>query len=135
MLIKIQEDPINIDAMIDSLRSEDSGAIVTFLGTVRNNSGDLMVKALFYECYYEMAIKMIGEIVAEARHKFMINDAAVTHRIGLVGITEDSVAVCVSAAHRLDAFRACEFIIDGIKKKVPIWKKDITDDGSAHWRD
>ncbi len=135
MLVRVQDEPIDFQSLINSMRNAEAGAIVTFLGTVRNRSGDMPVAGLFYESYAEMAEKSIREIIDEAIDRFSVIDVSVIHRIGRLDLTEDSVAVCVSAPHRKEAFRACEFVIDRIKESVPIWKKDIGVDGKEIWRD
>ncbi|WMT44666.1 MAG: molybdenum cofactor biosynthesis protein MoaE [Cuniculiplasma divulgatum] len=135
MLIRIQEEPIDYGDLIEKIRSESVGAIVSFLGTVRNTSVNLKVSGLEYSSYREMALRMIGEIAEEAVKKYGITDYAIVHRLGRLNLKEDSVAVCVASPHRKEGFRACEFIIDSIKEKVPIWKKDIAEGGEEKWRD
>ncbi|MCL5732663.1 MAG: molybdenum cofactor biosynthesis protein MoaE [Candidatus Thermoplasmatota archaeon] len=135
MLIRIQEEPIDYGDLIEKIRSESVGAIVSFLGTVRNTSVNLKVSGLEYSSYREMALRMMGEIAEEAVKKYGITDYAIVHRLGRLNLKEDSVAVCVASPHRKQGFRACEFIIDSIKEKVPIWKKDIAEGGEGKWRD
>ena len=135
MLIRIQEEPIDYGDLIEKIRSESVGAIVSFLGTVRNTSVNLKVSGLEYSSYREMALRMMGEIAEEAVKKYGITDYAIVHRLGRLNLKEDSVAVCVASPHRKQGFRACEFIIDSIKEKVPIWKKDIAEGGEEKWRD
>ncbi len=135
MLVRIQEEPIDFQQLINSMRNVEAGAIVTFLGTVRNTSGSIPVTGLYYESYAEMAEKSIKGIMDEAISMFSVIDVSVIHRIGHLGLMEDSVAVCVSAPHRKDAFHACEFVIDRIKETAPIWKKDLGVDGKEIWRD
>ena len=135
MLIRIQEEPIDYGDLIEKIRSESVGAIVSFLGTVRNTSVNLKVSGLEYSSYREMALRMMGDIAEEAVKKYGITDYAIVHRLGRLNLKEDSVAVCVASPHRKEGFRACEFIIDSIKEKVPIWKKDIAEGGEEKWRD
>lgn len=135
MLVSITNDPIDLDGLLKMTRNENAGAIVTFQGTVRRFTGDMEVKSLLYESYREMAEKTIGEIVGEAIGRFGVIDINVIHRIGEIGLTEDSVAISVASAHRKDAFRACEYVIDEIKSRVPIWKMDIKPEGTGKWRD
>jgi len=117
------------------MRTPRAGAIVTFLGTVRDHSEDVQVSELVYEAYEEMAIKSFREILDDARSRFHFVDAAVVHRTGRLKLTEDSVMIAVSAVHRKEAFRACEYIIDRIKEISPIWKRDVLADGTEKWRD
>ncbi len=135
MSIEITESPIDVYSLIERTRNNNAGALVTFQGTVRRMTGDLEVESLTYESYREMAIKTINEILQEALHKYDVIEINVVHRLGNVKLKEDSVAICCSAPHRKEAFRACEFVIDEIKTRVPIWKKDVTPEGSEKWRD
>ncbi|MCL4335665.1 MAG: molybdenum cofactor biosynthesis protein MoaE [Candidatus Thermoplasmatota archaeon] len=135
MMIRIQEEPLDLEELIQATRNTEAGAIVTFQGTVRKYSGSMEVTSLIYESYKEMALNVIQTIVDEAKDKFGVLEVNVLHRIGTVNIKEDSVAISVSSAHRKEAFKACEYIIDSIKEKVPIWKKDVKPGGEAKWRD
>ncbi|BAB59228.1 molybdopterin converting factor subunit 2 [Thermoplasma volcanium GSS1] len=131
--VEITEKDINPLDLINRVRRPDAGAIVTFEGTVRNDSDGVRVTALYYEAYKEMAEMQIADLIDEAKKKYNILDAAVCHRIGLVGLTEDSVVISVSSAHRSSAFEACRYIIDTIKERVPIWKRDILENGNGSW--
>jgi molybdopterin synthase catalytic subunit len=133
-MIRIQNEKIMVDALIDEVRSSRAGAIVTFLGTVRSadETSDNII-ALIYEAYNEMAIKKIEEIVKEAKQKYNIMDVAVIQRIGRVNVGEDSIGIAVSSWHRGDAFHACEYIIDKIKVLPPIWKKEVYSSGEI-WK-
>ncbi len=135
MFISITESPIDAKELIERTRNENAGAIVTFQGTVRRFTGELEVESLVYDSYREMAEKTIREICEEALEKFKVLDINVIHRVGKVDLTEDSIVICVASAHRKDAFHACEFVIDTIKEKAPIWKMDITSQGKKQWRD
>ena len=124
MKVSLSTEPIRREEILSSIRSESSGAIVTFTGTVRKTeSGDL--ESLFYEAYEEMAVKEMQKICMDALQRFSITDIAMSHRIGNIGIGEESVFIAVSAPHRKEAFLACEYAIDSLKKSVPIWKKDV----------
>ncbi len=135
MSVEITDAPIDIKLLIEKTRNPDAGALVTFQGTVRRMTGDLEVDSLIYESYRDMAIKTINEIINEAMGKHDILEINVVHRLGTVGLTEDSVAICCSSPHRKEAFRACEYVIDEIKTRVPIWKKDVPREGPPRWRD
>jgi molybdopterin synthase catalytic subunit len=133
-MIKIQSEKIIPDEIINSVRNNGAGAIVSFLGTVRSEdetSSDII--ALIYEAYDEMALKKIGEIIDEARQKYSIIDVSVVQRTGRVNLREDSIGIAVSAIHRGDAFRACQYIIDKIKIIPPIWKKEVYSSGEV-WK-
>lgn len=135
MFVTITESPIDINNLIEKTRNEDAGAIVTFQGTVRRFTGELEVESLIYESYKEMAEKTMIKICQDALEKYNVIDINVVHRIGKIELKEDSVAICVASAHRKDAFLACEYVIDTIKEKVPIWKKDVTPKGEQQWHD
>lgn len=133
MEARIQTEPIDVCSMIESIRNENSGAIVTFQGTVRKMSDDVEVQSLFYESYKEMAEPKLQSIINEAINLYELVDANVVHRIGEVNLKEDSVVVVAASAHRSNAFRGCEYIIDRVKAEAPIWKMDITKKGERIW--
>jgi molybdopterin synthase catalytic subunit len=134
MSVRIVTDAIDKDEVVRSITSDQTGAVVTFSGIVRQlESGNL--EALEYQHYEEMALSEMEKIRSGALHKFDILDMAIFHRIGILRIGEDSVFIAVSSRHRKDAFRACEFAIDRIKETVPIWKKDILAGGTHQWHD
>ncbi len=120
-LIEIQRKAIDARAVVDSVRRDDAGAIVLFLGSVRSDPG---VQALDYEVYRPMALKKMHEIVEGSKKKFGILDMSIVHRLGRIRIGGDSVAIAVSAAHRGEAFDAASWAMDEMKKVVPIWKAE-----------
>ncbi len=125
--VAVGPDPIDAAALVDEVSRDASGATVLFLGTVRDHSeGKEGVTHLDYEVYGEMVEPKIGEIIDEAGAKWPLNAVAVEHRSGVVTLGEASVAVAVSTVHRSDAFEAARYIIDELKQKAPIWKKE-------HW--
>ena len=132
-MIEITESPIDHAAVTDRVRSNRAGAVCTFLGTVREITGDRRTVALSYEAYPEMALKKLAELEAEARRRWPIIEAAIVHRVGELDLGEVSVAVAVSCPHRGDAFEACRWIIDTLKEVVPIWKKENWEDGAREW--
>ncbi len=115
------------------IRSKD-GAVVTFDGITRDNNKGKPVLFLEYEAYEPMAIKMMKEIAEDARSRWSIDKIALVHRLGRVDISQTSVAVVVTSAHRKPAFEACHFLIDRLKQVVPIWKREYFEDG-AIWVD
>ena len=118
---EIFEKDFDIDKLTEEVKNNMSGALVTFIGTVRDDG----MKALEYEAYTEMAREKLKEVAEEAEKKFEINDIIIVHRIGNLKIGENVVYIGVSAPHRASAFDACRYIIDNIKKIVPIWKKEL----------
>ncbi|AKA47899.1 hypothetical protein IX51_01015 [uncultured archaeon] len=133
MFARIQKERIDLSDLIESTRNADSGALVTFQGTVRRFSGDTEVVSLHYEAYEDMALKKMNQIIKDTVDRFGVNDVNVVHRIGDLSLTEDSVVICVSSEHRGDAFKACRHVIDTIKTEVPIWKQDIIASGGKKW--
>ena len=111
------------------LRSARAGAVCTFLGTVRELTGDRNTLFLDYEAYPEMAEKKLAELEDEARKRWPIIEVALVHRLGHLDLGEVSVVVAVSCPHRHDAFDACRFLIDTLKAVVPIWKKEVSPSG------
>src|SRR2546428_1782898 len=118
-LTDTQRKAIHVEAVVDSVRRHDAGAVVLFLGTVRSDPG---VSALDYEVYRPMALKKMNEIAVGARKKFGILEVSIVHRLGRIRLGGDSVAVAVSAPHRGEAFAAAAWAMDEMKKVVPIWK-------------
>lgn len=131
--VSVGDDPIDVTALVEEVGRPDSGATVAFLGTVRDHSeGKMGVTHLSYEVFAELVEPKITEIVEEAVHNWPVLAAAVEHRSGDVTVGEASVAVVVSCAHRVDAFDAARFIIDELKERAPIWKKEHWP-GGAEW--
>ena len=132
-MIEITEAPIDHAALTDRVRSNLAGAVCTFLGTVREMTGERRTASLEYEAYPEMAAKKLAELEAEARARWPILDAALVHRVGHLDLGEISVVVAVSCPHRRQAFEACQWLIDTLKEVVPIWKKEVWADGREEW--
>jgi molybdopterin synthase catalytic subunit len=131
--VAVGEEPIDAGALVDEVSRPDSGATVLFLGTVRDHSaGKEGVTHLEYEVFPEHVEPMIREIVMEATSLWPVLDVVVEHRSGRVDLGEASVAVAVSSSHRSDAFAAASFIIDQLKLRAPIWKKEFWP-GGAEW--
>jgi molybdopterin synthase catalytic subunit len=132
-LILLVDKPIDADALVDHVRTGADGAIVTFDGCVRNQSHGRPLY-LDYEAYESMALAKMHEIAAEVHAKFSIDRVAIAHRLGRLEIAETSVFIAVSAPHRAAAFDACRYVIDTLKRSVPIWKKEYFEDGAV-WAD
>jgi molybdopterin synthase catalytic subunit len=128
-MFRVTDKPINLQELIDFVTDAEAGAVATFIGTTRNNNEGRKVIALDYEAYPEMAEKQLALLGQEASQKWPICRMAIVHRLGPVQITEPSVIIAVSAAHREAAFAACRFAIEEIKKTVPIWKKEVYEGG------
>ena len=132
-MIEITEGPIDHAAVIDRVRSDQAGAVCSFLGTVREMTGDHRTASLEYEAYPAMALKSMADLESEARRRWPIRDLALVHRVGHLALGEISVVVAVSCPHRAEAFEACRWLIDTLKEVVPIWKKEVSADGSEGW--
>lgn len=132
-MIDIISQPIDTEALLRQVGSPLAGAVVLFLGTTREVTGDRRTASLDYECYGEMARPKLAELEAEARRRWPIVECAIVHRVGRVEIGEASVAVVVSTAHRRAAFEAGQWLIDTLKEVVPIWKKENWANGQAEW--
>jgi molybdopterin synthase catalytic subunit len=130
---QISEQPIDLDAFKKSMQNDQAGAFICFEGWVRNHHDGRTVQALGYQAYAALAETEGEKILAEARDQFKILDAVCVHRIGDLAIGDCAVWVGVTAAHRDAAFAACRFVIDEVKQRVPIWKKERYEDGSSDW--
>ncbi len=111
--------------------SPGDGALALFVGVVRNENAGRSVLHLEYEAYEEMALQELESIDAETRRRWPVSDVRIVHRLGRMEIGEASVAVAVASPHRGEAFEACRFAIDTLKKSVPIWKKEFYADGAV----
>ena len=132
-MIRLTRDPIDYNALTELVRRGDCGAVVVFLGTVRDLTGDQVTVALDYEAYPAMAEKKLTEIEAETCRRWPVGALVMEHRLGRLEVGEVSVAVAVSCPHRAEAFEACRYAIDRLKELVPIWKKENWADGSTEW--
>jgi len=112
---------------------DGNGAVVRFLGVVRGDGDQPRVRSIFYDAYPPMAQRVIDDIVAMARQRHRIDTAAIVHRVGDVPVGEASLLVEVRAKHRGDSFDALKWIVEEIKHRLPIWKREEYDDGSSRW--
>ena len=128
-LVLLTRDPLDRDALVAATTHASVGGIVVFEGVVRNHARGKQIRYLEYEAYEEMAREQILAIVDEARQRWGVERIAVAHRFGRLEIGEASVIIVVASPHRAEAFDACRYIIDTLKTKVPIWKKEVATDG------
>jgi len=128
----LSDEPLSLDAVVDEVRDEQAGAIATFTGTTRIASRGRTVTHLDYEAYEGMAERVMAEIAEGLQARYEFSAVAIHHRVGRVGIGETSVLIAVSAPHRQDALAACKDAIDELKERVPLWKKEVYEDG-AEW--
>lgn len=129
--IQLLHTPLSEQACLDFVKTDNAGGIVIFVGTVRNATKGKPVVRLDFEAYEPMAISEMKKIADNAVVEFSLNNIAIHHRVGTLGIGEVPVVIAVSSAHRKAAFAACEFVIDTLKETVPIWKKEIFEDGEV----
>jgi molybdopterin synthase catalytic subunit len=132
-MILLTSDVIDYHRLTEDVRSNNAGAVVVFLGTVREMTEGRRTVALDYEAFPEMATAKLQELEAEARRRWPVIEAGMVHRLGHLELGDISVAVAVSCPHRKDAFEAGRFLIDRLKELVPIWKKENWADGSTEW--
>ena len=134
MRVEIVDTPIAAEAMVAAMKAGGDGAVCVFDGIVRDNTRGRQTLYLDYEAYREMAVAQMQRLAAEAVTKFRVRDVAVVHRLGRLMVGETSVLIVVASAHRAAAFDACRWLIDTLKKTVPIWKKETFADGAV-WAD
>src|SRR5437879_13603828 len=127
--------PISIDVLVREVGGPERGGTCVFLGTVRDGPKDGGVTGIEYSAYDAMADAEFERILAEATRRWPECRVAVRHRLGLVETEETSIAIAAAAPHRADAFEACRFVIEQVKQRLPIWKKELRADGTALWAD
>ncbi|NND43919.1 MAG: molybdenum cofactor biosynthesis protein MoaE [Xanthomonadales bacterium] len=133
MSFSVSAKTINADPLRRAADNPACGAVAVFEGVVRNHNEGRPVLRLEYEVYHPLAVSEGEAILAEARQRYEIAEAACVHREGLLELGEVAVVVVVAAAHRDAAFRACRYIIDEAKRRLPIWKKEHYADGESAW--
>ncbi|GAC1526309.1 MAG: molybdenum cofactor biosynthesis protein MoaE [Vulcanimicrobiaceae bacterium] len=135
-MVELVDRPIDVAAVVAAVRSDAMGGLVTFVGYVRERSDDdRPVTGLSYEAHRELALAEMRVIGGEASRRFGDARVAIVHRLGALGLGEAAVAIAVASAHRATAFDACEYAIDELKARVPIFKKEHYRDGDAAWRE
>lgn len=129
----ITEEPISEQEVRSWVETPEAGAILVFLGVVRNHADGRPVRGLEYHAYSPMVEKTLAAVLAQARQRWSLHRVAIVHRVGRLDVGETSVAVAVSASHRRDAFEACSFIVERLKADAPIWKRELWADGGQRW--
>lgn len=132
--VRIQEEPLSVEAAVDFLGRGDPGGVDLFLGITRRMTGHKETVHLEYDAYLEMAVTELNHIVANAAKSWPLERVYVAHRLGTVPVGQISVIVGASAKHRNEAFAASRYLIDTLKSEVPIWKKETYADGSTEWK-
>eukprot|EP00914_Ancora_sagittata_P010628 GHVO01020626.1.p1 GENE.GHVO01020626.1~~GHVO01020626.1.p1 ORF type:complete len:147 (-),score=16.53 GHVO01020626.1:33-473(-) len=134
--VRLTLDPLDVNEVTRLVTSESCGAISLFIGTTRDNFDGQRVVRLEYEAYNAMAEKEMIKICKEMRQKWTeLEHIAIIHRLGLVPVTEASVIVAASSPHRKDSLEAIHWAVDTLKATVPIWKKEVYDEGSSAWKE
>jgi len=132
-MFRLADTPIDIASCRAALANLEAGGYVSFEGWVRRHNEGREVTALAYEAYPAMANHQAERLLAEARTRFAIESAHVVHRVGQLGLGDIAVWIGVTARHRGPAFAACQFLIDGVKERLPIWKRETYVDGTSDW--
>ena len=132
-MIALVDTPINLNALVRDASLPGAGAIVAFVGVTREFTGERRTVELAYEAYRELAADRLSGLESAARLRWPLVECSVVHRLGVVPVGEASVAVVVSSAHRRVAFEAAEWLIDTLKREVPIWKQEHFADGTREW--
>ena len=131
-MITITDKPIDVQRLVNHATNLGAGAVNVFVGTVRNASQGRTVIQLEYEAYESMAVAEIRKIIEETSHRWPLLGWAVSHRVGILKPGEVAVVVAISSPHRKESFEACQFIVDTLKAKAPIWKKEVFE-GGEEW--
>jgi len=135
ILIRVTHDPIDPESLLQQVTSEQCGATSLFLGTVRDRSQGRAVAGVEYSAYEAMAEREIRRIAEEAISRFDVARLAIEHRVGELALGDVSVAIAVAHEHRAPTFDACRYVIEELKKRVPIWKLELYADGTRDWVD
>lgn len=132
-MIEVTDIPIDYQQVTESVRCDNAGAVVLFLGTVREFTGDVQTASLEYESYPAMAEQAMSQLASEAHQQWPLQHVSIVHRTGQLSLGEIAVAVAVSSGHRREAFEAGQWVIDTLKQRVPIWKKEVFVNGQTEW--
>ena len=132
-MIEITHEEIDSNALLRAVESNLAGAVVLFLGTTREMTGERRTRSLVYEAYEAMARQKMAELADEAGRRWPLTGCAIVHRLCQLELREASVAIAVSSPHRQDAFEAGKWLIDTLKEVVPIWNQEKWADGTTEW--
>jgi molybdopterin synthase catalytic subunit len=128
-------EPITVDALLAEVSSAERGGMCLFLGTVRNGPEEHGVTAIEYSAYEQMVEAEFGRLLADATARWPEARIAVRHRLGTIPVGAASIAIAAAAPHRAQAFEACRFVIEEVKRRIPVWKKELRVDGTEVWVD
>ncbi len=131
--ILLTDEPLDIQGAFDFLRTEHTGALNVFVGTTRSRTGERQTERLSYEAHIPMALHEMEKLAQQVMKQWPVHRVCLLHRLGEVPAGEASVITGVATPHRAESFAACRWLIDTLKRQVPIWKKEIYTDGSQEW--
>jgi molybdopterin synthase catalytic subunit len=131
-MIEITSEDFSVDDVLKSMKKRVNGAIVSFVGIVRGENEGKSVDRIEVQAYKEMALRQLKDIRKEALQKFGVNQITIIHRVGVLEVSDNIVLIAVGGAHRDESFKACRFVLEQLKAKAPLWKKEFTTDGS-YW--
>lgn len=132
--VGLTREAIDAEGVVGRAKRPEDGGVVVFDGIVRDNSRGRRTLYLDYEAYEEMALRQMRQLAVQARERFGVRGVTIVHRLGRLQIGETSVLIVVASGHRAEAFEACRWLIDTLKKQVPVWKKETFEDGAV-WAD
>ncbi len=131
-MFAVQPEPLDADALVRAVSRPDAGAVVLFYGVVRDHNLGRRVERLEYEAYPELARTVMREAADEAKRRFPVLEVAAAHRTGALAVGEASLLVAVSSGHRAEAFAAGHWLVDRLKERLPVWKREVFE-GGAEW--
>jgi len=131
--VRLTDTTIDDRELAQMVRDPDCGAVISFLGTVRERTGDIVTTAIDYEAYPEMARHTLERLALEAQTTFGITHVAIVHRLGHLTVGEASIAIAMASPHRAQAFQAVAWLMDSVKQLVPIWKRETDASGHSDW--
>jgi len=131
----LAHEPLSLERLVAEVSSPTCGGTCVFLGTVRNGPAEDGVTAIEYSAYEAMVEAEFGRLLADARGRWPDARIAVRHRLGTIPAGDASIAIAAAAPHRAQAFEACRFVIEEVKRRIPVWKKELRADGSEVWVD
>ena len=135
MMSYVTRDRLSVERLLAEVSAPERGGTCVFLGTVRNGSDEPGVTAIEYSGYEEMVEAEFGRLLADAGRRWPEARIAVRHRLGVIPSGEASIAIAAAAPHRAEAFEACRFVIEEVKRRIPVWKKELRVDGTETWVD
>ena len=131
----LTRDPLSVERLLAEVSAPERGGTCVFLGTVRSGPEEQGVTAIEYSAYEAMVEAEFGRLLADAGQRWPDTRISVRHRLGVIPSGDASIAIAAAAPHRAEAFEACRFVIEGVKRRIPVWKKELRVDGTETWVD